>query len=91
MQATVKVADINIRAPNNEVVVTISCCGVNSGRRKMNPKMNINSIESLRPTLSTIIADKTSPGTSENKRKSCYANFTRERERERERERYLLS
>ncbi|KAM7477496.1 hypothetical protein LguiA_025709 [Lonicera macranthoides] len=64
MQATVKVAEINIRAPNNEAVVKISCCEATRGRSKMNPKMNIISIESLRPTLSTIIPDKTSPGTS---------------------------
>lgn len=76
MQATVKVAEINIRAPNNEAVVKISCCGTTSGRSKMNPKMNIISIESLRPTLSTIIADKTIPGTSENKLKSCHVRCT---------------
>lgn len=66
---------MNIRAPNNDAVVNISPCCDTSGRSKTNPNSSIIAMENFRPTLSTIIADRTSPGNSANKfRKSCYLN-----------------
>ena len=67
--AMVKVPRMNIRDPNNEIVVKISNPGESSGRRNMKPMKNMSSIECLRPILSTINAEKTRPGTSGKRQK----------------------
>lgn len=64
IQATVKVAEMNIRAPNNRVIVSNPVCWVTSGRSSIKPSENMTIMEALRPILSTIMPDKTIPGTS---------------------------
>jgi hypothetical protein len=62
--ATVKVPMAHMRAPNNNAVVKVACWWKTRGRRKIQAKTNMNAIESLRPNLSTIMADKRIPGSS---------------------------
>jgi hypothetical protein len=54
----------HMRAPNNIAVVRFADTLKSSGKRKMQPNTSIRAMESLRPSLSTIIADKSSPGSS---------------------------
>lgn len=64
IQATVKVDEMNIRAPNSRVIVSSPVCWVTSGRSSIKPSENMIIMEAFRPILSTIMPDKIIPGTS---------------------------
>lgn len=55
---------MNIRAPNSRVIVGNPVSWVTSGRSSRKPSENMTIMEALRPILSTIMPDKTIPGTS---------------------------
>lgn len=68
IQATVKVPRVHIRAPNNNPVVNKLAelkLKLNAiGKRKTLAMKNMIIIDTFRPILSTMMADKTIPGTS---------------------------
>ena len=64
MYTIVKLAAMQSRAPNNEILVSMSPWENTRGNKKTQPVKSIDAIESLRPTLSTIKADTIDPGIS---------------------------
>ena len=64
MYTMVKLADIQSRAPNREILVSISVRENTSGNKKTQLVKSIDAIESFRPNLSTIMADRNDPGIS---------------------------
>lgn len=64
MYTMVKLAAIQSRAPNKEIVVSISVRENTSGNKKTQLVKSMDAIESLRPNLSTTMADSIDPGIS---------------------------
>lgn len=64
MYMIVKLAEMQSRAPNNEILVSISVRENTSGNKKTQLVKSIEAIESLRPILSTIMTDTSDPGIS---------------------------
>jgi len=64
MYTMVKLAEIQSRAPNREILVSISVREKTNGNRKTQLVKSIDAIESLRPNLSTTMADISDPGIS---------------------------
>lgn len=64
MYTMVKLAEIQSRAPNREIVVSISVRENTSGNKKTQLVKSMDAIESLRPNLSTTMADSNDPGIS---------------------------
>ena len=64
MYTIVKLAEMQSRAPNNEILVSISVREKTSGNKKTQLVKSIEAIESLRPILSTIMMDTNDPGIS---------------------------
>lgn len=64
MYTMVKLADIQSRAPNREILVSISVRENTSGSKKTQLVKSIDAMERFRPNLSTIMADRNDPGIS---------------------------
>ena len=64
MYTMVKLDEIQSRAPNREILVSISVRENTSGNKKTQLVKSIDAIESLRPNLSTTMADISDPGIS---------------------------
>lgn len=64
MYTMVKLADIQSRAPNREILVSISVRENTRGNKKTQLVKSIDAIDSFRPNLSTIMADRNDPGIS---------------------------
>lgn len=69
MYMTVKLPEMQARAPKRRIMVNNQLCWKSNGIRKIKLEKNMDAIVILRPILSTSKAASRSPGSSEKKKK----------------------
>lgn len=69
MYMTVKLPEMQARAPKRRIMVNNQLCWKSNGIRKIKLEKNMDAIVILRPILSTSKAASRSPGSSEKKKR----------------------